>query len=317
MLALVCGASSLEVVERPTPTPGPREVLVRADASGMNNADLAQAAGRYPAPPGVAPDIPGLELCGEVMSVGAAVETLTPGDVVVALVGGGAHAEFAVAHEDLCIRLPASIDRMAAAGFVEAYATGFDALFNQCSTALGDRVLVRGAAGGVGIATVQLALRAGARVVAGVRTDLHRDALEKLGAEVTTTPVEKSDETFDVIVDLVGVADLDASLRRLRTGGRLSLVATGNDGPTVNVNAARIMSRRLQVSGATLRARPHPAKAALIGQITAAVVPHFIAGNLSVPIYRRYPLADALSAFAAFSEPGKLGKIVLTASTIS
>jgi NADPH:quinone reductase-like Zn-dependent oxidoreductase len=277
----------------------------------VNNADLAQVAGKYPAPPGAPPDIPGLELCGDVVSVGSAVQRIAPGDRVVALVGGGAHAEFAVAHEELCISLPESVDKLAAAGFLEAYATGFDALFNQCDLRLGERVLIRGASGGVGVATVQLALLAGASVVAGVRNTANSASLEALGAEVSDVPIEETRDTYDVIVELVGADEIDADLRCLKRGGRLAVVASGAGGAAVTINAARIMSRQLQVSGGTLRGRPHDAKAELVAQIAANVLPSFISGRLSMPIHRSYPLTDGPRAFAAFAEPGKFGKIVL------
>ena len=166
MQAIVIEDGRLAWRERPDPAPGDHELLVAVRAAGVNGADLAQRRGAYPAPPGWPPDIPGLEMAGEVVAAGARVTRFAPGDRVMALVGGGAQATLATVDEAHALAVPVGVAWPEAGGFMEVYATAFDALFAQAGLALGERILVTGAAGGVGCAGVQLAAIAGAHVVA-------------------------------------------------------------------------------------------------------------------------------------------------------
>src|SRR5687767_14393388 len=165
---------TVRVAEHPDPEPGAGEVLVRVRAAGVNNADLLQAKGFYPAPPGSPPDIPGLELAGEVVAVGTDATRFAVGDRLMAVVGGGGQAELAVVHERAAMRVPDGVDWAQAGAIPEAYTTAHDALFTQCGLSMGERVCIHGAAGGVGTAAVHLAVSTGARVVATVRNlELH------------------------------------------------------------------------------------------------------------------------------------------------
>ncbi|MEY2403501.1 MAG: NADPH:quinone reductase, partial [Acidimicrobiaceae bacterium] len=168
MHAVTIVGGALEWREQPAPTPGLGELLVRVHAAGLNSADLMQVAGFYPAPPGSPQDIPGMELAGEVVAVGDGVYRFAIGDRVMAIVGGGAQAELAVVHERTAMSVPERLEWAQAGGFPEAFTTAHDALFTQCGLAMGERVLISGAAGGVGSAAVQLAVQAGARVTATV-----------------------------------------------------------------------------------------------------------------------------------------------------
>ena len=172
MHAVVIDEGQLRWEERPDPESGDHELVVAVRAAGVNGADLSQRAGRYPAPPGWPQDVPGLEMAGEVAAVGACVTGFALGDRVMALVGGGAQAELAVVDETHALGVPAGLSWAEAGGFMEAYATAYDALFGQAGLTLGDRLLVTGAAGGVGSAAVQLAALAGAHVV-GTRRSRH------------------------------------------------------------------------------------------------------------------------------------------------
>src|SRR3954453_12056041 len=163
------------VAEHPDPQPGHGEVLVKVHASGLNAADLLQRRGFYPAPPGSPPDIPGLEMAGEVSAVGGRPGWVCVGDRVMAVVGGGAQATHLVVHERVLIPVPASVEWAAAGGFPEAFTTAHDALFTQCRLAMGERVAIHGAAGGVGTAAVQIAHAAGAHVTATVRDAARHD----------------------------------------------------------------------------------------------------------------------------------------------
>src|SRR5688572_13517670 len=175
MRAVTIDDGRLEWREHPDPQPGDHELLVKVRAAGLNGADMMQRRGLYPAPPGAPADIPGLELAGEVVAVGSGVTAFATGDRVMAVVAGGGQAELALVHERVALPVPASVDWPQAGGFPEVFTTAHDALFTQCALTIGERVVVHGAAGGVGIAGVQLAARAGAQVVATVRHENLRD----------------------------------------------------------------------------------------------------------------------------------------------
>ncbi len=155
----ITGENQLSVQDHPDPTPGSGEVLVRVHAAGLNGADLHQLAGRYPAPPGSPPDIPGLELAGEVVANGPGAERFQPGDRVMGIVGGGGQAELATVHERILMPIPEEMDILAAGGVPEVFTTAHDALFTQANLKMGERLLVHGGAGGVGTAAIQLARR--------------------------------------------------------------------------------------------------------------------------------------------------------------
>src|SRR3954453_14408821 len=169
MLAATISDGSVVAAERPDPEPGKGELLVRVRAAGINGADILQRAGGYPAPPGSPSDIPGVELAGEVVGVGPKVFRFKVGDRVMAITGGGGQAELAVLHERTAMRVPDSLSWEEAGGFPEAFITAHDALFTQCELTMGERLCVHGAAGGVGVAGVQLGAAIGASVVATVR----------------------------------------------------------------------------------------------------------------------------------------------------
>src|SRR3954447_1636112 len=208
----------LVVEEHPDPQPGPGEVLVRVRAAGLNGADMLQKAGGYPAPPGSPPDIPGLELAGEVAGRGPAAERFADGDRVMGIVGGGAQAQLAVVHERQLMPVPDALDWPQAGGFPEVFTTAEDALFTQCGLRPGERLLVHGAAGGVGTAAVQLGRAAGARVTATVRNAELRDGVAELGAhEVLDPEAFGAHGPFDVVLELVGAPNLEANLGALAT----------------------------------------------------------------------------------------------------
>jgi NADPH:quinone reductase-like Zn-dependent oxidoreductase len=297
--AVVVADGALQVEERPDPVAGPGFTLVRMRGAGVNNADLMQRAGRYPAPPGAPVDVPGLELAGEV------VET---GERVMALLGGGAQAELVAVPSRLLMRAPETLGWDEAGGFVEAFATAHDALFGQAQLALGERVLVTGAAGGVGTAAVQLAREAGARVVGTVRNEALRPQVAELGAEVAA-PGE-AQGPFDVILELIGGDGLAAAPDLLATGGRLVVIGVGA-GATAEVDFRTLMGRRARVSASTLRARPYEEKALVVRRLERHVLPLLAAGRIRVPVQETFPLADAEAAYDRFAAGGKLGKIVL------
>ena len=197
MRAAVIVDGRIEVEERPDPIPGDGEILIRVRAAGINGADLMQRRGVYPPPPGAPVDIPGLECAGE----------SERGERVMALLAGGGQAELAVVHESHVLPVPDTVDWPQAGGFVEVFATAHDALFTQAELESGDRLLVNGAAGGVGAAGVQLGVAAGASVTGTVRH--HADEVVALGADTEV------DGMYDVILELVGGENLGTNLELL------------------------------------------------------------------------------------------------------
>jgi NADPH:quinone reductase-like Zn-dependent oxidoreductase len=301
---------ALIVGDRPDPTPETGQLLVRTRAAGINAADLLQVHGGYPAPPGSPSDIPGLELAGEVMAVGSHVERFRPGDRVMAVVGGGAHAELVLVHERTALAVPEGIAWEEAGGFPEAFTTAHDALFTQCQLALGERLVVHGAAGGVGTAAVQLGVAAGARVTATVRRPELRPAVAELGAEVVGPEEFSAPGAFDVVLELVGGPNMAANLASLAIGGRISVIGVaGGGGAEVNLGA--LMMLRARIFGSTLRARPLEAKADAARRVDSQVLPLLAAGRLRVPITARFTLERISEAYDRFAAPGKLGKVVV------
>lgn len=301
----------IELREHPDPVPGAGEALIAVHGAALNGADLLQLAGRYPPPPGWPLDIPGLELAGEVLAVGPGVPRFRPGDRVMGLVGGGAQAELAVVCERVLMPVPQRLDWVQAGGLVEAYTTAHDALFTQARLRAGERLLVHGAAGGVGSAAVQLGVSAGARVTATVRNPEHRPAIAALTALAIAPEEFEQAGPFDVILELVGAPNLPGDLRALDVGGRIAVIGTGA-GARAELNLGLLMRKRARIHGSTLRARPLEEKALTARLLEHHVLPLFDSGALRVLVAESFPLARAADAYERFAAGGKLGKIVLT-----
>ncbi len=311
MRAVAIAEEQLEVAERPDPTPGAGEILVRVHAAGLNGADMLQRAGRYPAPPGSPQDIPGLELAGEVLERGPGAERFEQGDRVMAIVGGGGQAELAVVHERGAMPVPASLDWPAAGGTAEVFATAHDALFTQAGLRSGERLLVHGGAGGVGTAAVQLGRAAGARVTATVRDDGLRSQVGELGAEAIAPEGFEEQGPFDVVLELVGAPNLEGNLKALATGGRVVVIGVGG-GAKAELNLLALMGKRATVRASTLRARPLEEKAAVMRALERHVLPLLENETVRVPVAASFPLERVAEAYDRFAEGGKLGKVVLT-----
>jgi len=302
------GAGAAEVVrveERPDPVPGDHEVLIRATHAGLNPADLAQRAGRYPAPPGSPQDIPGLETAGTVIACGAAVTAWKEGDRVFGIVGGGGLADTVCAHERHVARVPGGLSDRDAAAVPEAFVTAHDAVFTRAGLLMGETLLVNGASGGVGTAAVQLGVAVGARVLANAR--VHHDRLAALGAE----PVALADAAgVDVVLELVGAQNLEGSLAALAPLGRVIVVGTGA-GAETEVSLRTLMGKRASVMGTMLRARPLEQKAAAVQAFAHQVVPLLASGRVRPLVDRVFPAQRAVDAFDHLAGPGKFGKVLL------
>ncbi|MGO9961018.1 MAG: NAD(P)H-quinone oxidoreductase [Solirubrobacteraceae bacterium] len=310
MRAVTIRDQKLSVEEHPDPVPGSGEVLVRVRAAGLNGADMIQLRGAYPAPPGSPPDIPGLELAGEVVGLGPGATRFAEGDRVMAIVGGGGQGELATVHERILMPVPERLSWVQAGGTPEAFTTAHDAVFTQAGLVAGERLLVHGGAGGVGTAAIGLGRAAGARVTATVRDPELRERVAELGATVIEPEGFRERGPFDVILELVGAINLIDNLKALDIGGRITVIGLGA-GATGEINLGLLMAKRGRIHGSTLRARPLEQKAATARAMERSVLPLFAAGQLTVPIARTYPLAEAAAAYEHFRRGGKLGKIVL------
>jgi NADPH:quinone reductase len=311
--AVVIRDGQLRWEERDDPVPGDTELLVSVRAAGLNAADLVQRAGFYPAPPGWPADIPGMEFAGEVVAVGRQVTLFSPGDRVMAVVGGGAQATLALVDEAHALAVPDALPWTGAGGFPEAFTTAYDALFRQAALRMGERVLVSGAAGGVGTAGVQLAVQAGAVVTATVRDPARHDAVAALGAHAVLSPGdEEAQAPYDAVLELVGAPSLTAVLPHLAPWGRVVVIGVGGGG-RVDLELMTLMQKRIRIGGSTLRSRSRREKADVAAGMAAHVLPALAAGRLRVPVEETFPLPEARAAYDRFAAGSKFGKVVLVA----
>jgi NADPH2:quinone reductase len=301
----------LSIDEHPDPRPGSGEVLIKVHAAGLNGADMHQRLGRYPAPPGVPPDIPGLELAGEVIGTGSNTFRFTEGDRVMGLVGGGGQAELATVHERQLIPVPDDLSWPEAGGAPEVFTTAHDAIFTQCQLQSGERLLVHGGAGGVGTAAIQLGHQAGAQVYATVRNEDVRDDVAKLGATVLAPDDFTDHGPFDVILELVGAPNLQDNVNSLNTLGRIMVIGIGG-GAKGEVHLGALMATRGRILASTIRPRPLEEKALTARAFEREVLPHLTTGAVKVPIAATFPLDEVNAAYDRFTGGGKLGKIILT-----
>ncbi len=305
------GAGGPEVVqlqERPDPQPGPGEVVIAVTHAGLNPADLAQRAGHYPAPPGFPADIPGLEVAGTVAAVGERVTRWKTGQRAFGVVGGGGLADRVLVPELHLAPVPDNLDDAAAAAVPEAFITAHDAVFTRGRLAMGERLLVNGANGGVGSSAVQMGVAAGATVYAGVRSADAGRALAELGGR----PVEpgRPPEKVDVVLELVGSPLVDADLDALAPRGRIVIVGTAA-GHDAQVSLRKLMGTRGELHGTLLRARPSAQKAAAVDAFATSVVPLLARGAVKPLIDRVFDAEQANEAFERLAGRGKLGKVLL------
>jgi NADPH:quinone reductase-like Zn-dependent oxidoreductase len=308
-ITIVDGA--LEVRDHPTPEPGPLDVLVEVRAAGINAADLMQRGGFYPAPAGWPADIPGMELAGVIVAVGDRVVEPLMGRRVCAIVGGGAQATHCALPSEHLLFLPDDVSFDQAGGFPEAFITAYDALVTQGGLDSGQRVLISGAAGGVGAAGVQIARVLGAEVVAVTRTEEHHERLRALGAHETITLEEVGAIAgVDVVLELLGAAHLNLAQRVLNPFARVVVIGVGA-GRVAELDLLSLMTKRAHLTGSTLRSRSREEKAQVVGRVSDALVPRWTHHELEVPLAKVFPMAEANGAYEYFAAPGKFGKVVL------
>jgi NADPH:quinone reductase len=313
------GNEVVKVMQRGDPAVADDEVLVDVAVAGLNPADLQQREGRYPAPAGVVPDVPGLEVAGSVVEVGAAVTRWSPGDRVFGLVAGGGLASRVSVHERSVTRVPERLEDREAAAIPEVFITAHDALTTQGAMRAGETVLVQGASGAVGCAALQIARGLGAEVVMGVvRSDRAAGLVRSFGAEpidaatFAATVLERTDgRGVDVVLELVGGSNLRGDLDVLALRGRIVVVsvATGSSAP---VDLLRLMVRRASIHGTVLRARPLDEKAAAVEAFTREAVPLLEDGRARAIVDSVFAVEDVTDAFDRLAEPGKEGKVLVS-----
>jgi NADPH2:quinone reductase len=308
--AAIIDDGRLTVQDRPDPEPGTGELLVRVRAAGLNGPDMVQRKGAYPAPPGSPQDIPGLELAGEVAARGPGADRFEEGDRVMAVVGGGGQAELVLVHERVAMPVPERLDWPQAGGLPEVFMTAHDALFSQAGLGPGERLLVHGAAGGVGTAAVQLGRAAGARVTGTVLREELRPEVERLGAAAIDPEGFEEHGPFDVVLELVGAQNLAGNLKSLATRGRIVVLGIGA-GAKTEINLWAVMAKRGTLRGSLLRPRPLEEKALAARLVEREVLPLFEEGKVEVPVAATFPLDEVEQAYERFEAGGKLGKIVL------
>jgi NADPH2:quinone reductase len=337
MRAIVnAGAGGVDVLvsmEMPDPTPVRRQIRVRVRAAGLNRADILQRRGAYPAPPGWPADIPGMEYAGEVESVGSGASRWRIGERVMGLVGGGAHAEYVVVHEDEALPVPENLSFPEAAAIPEAFLTGYDALLARGRMERGDCVLIHAVASGLGTATIQLAKVLGATVLGTSRSPAKLELLHALGLDqgidTSMRPFgEQITRPVNVILDVLGGPAFQANLSVLAPRGRLVLLGF-LQGPADAGSLELILRKRLVVIGTTMRMRGPEERAALVAEFGERMLPLFgdhlkgdapmlsmghpehTGATLRPIVHAVFPMADVAAAHAVMERNDSVGKIVL------
>jgi putative PIG3 family NAD(P)H quinone oxidoreductase len=314
------GPEQLKATTRPLPQPRAGEVLVRVAAAGVNRPDVMQRQGRYPPPPG-ASDLPGMEISGEIVQLGAGVSGLSLGEQITSLLPGGGYAAYAVAAAPLCMPLPAGLTMVEAAAIPETYMTVWTNLFERGGLKGGDTVLIHGGTSGIGTTAIQLAAAWGARVFATAGSPEKARFCEKLGAErgidyrtedfVAVIRAATDGYGIDVTLDMVAGSYVQRNLDIAALEGRVVTIAMLG-GARAEINMNTVLPKRLTLTGSTLRSRTVAQKAAVAEAMRRNVWPLLAEGRVKPVIYQTFPLAQAADAHRLMESSNHMGKIVLT-----
>jgi NADPH2:quinone reductase len=313
------GPDVLVPAERPTPSPAAGEVLIQVAAAGVNRPDAMQRGGHYPPPPGVS-DIPGLEVAGTIVQVGADVGDWRVGDRVCALVAGGGYAEYCVAPAPQCLPVPKGLDFTQAAAIPETFFTVWTNVFERGRLQPGESILVHGGSSGIGTAAIQLARALGSRVFITAGSTEKCAACERLGAErainyrdtdfVAAIRDATDGRGVDVVLDMVGGDYLPRNMEVLALDGRLVQIAVLG-GARAQLNLIAMMQRRLTLTGSTLRARPVAEKGAIAAALRERVWPLLDSGAVRPVIHATFPLGSAAESHRVLEAGAHIGKLVL------
>jgi putative PIG3 family NAD(P)H quinone oxidoreductase len=318
------GDGTIAIEERPSPEPKPGEVQVQVRGAGLNRADLMQRLGFYPAPPGVPPDIPGMEFSGTITALGEGVSGLATGDRVFGIVGGGAQAEELVVPAVHCARVPERLDLVDAGGIPEVFVTAHDAMRTRARLQPGEHVLVHAVGSGVGTAVLQLAHAFGCTVTGTARTQAKLDQARELGldhgvraaspldVDALAAAVTAAGGAPNVIVDLVGGPYVAVDLECAAIWGRIVIVGTLAGG-SADLLLLKLMGKRLALHGTVLRARSTAEKAAATAAFVDEVLPLLESGRLEPIVDRVFALEEAADAYALVESDATFGKVILRA----
>ncbi|CAD5374475.1 NAD(P)H-quinone oxidoreductase [Rubrivivax sp. A210] len=317
------GPDVLRPCERPTPEPGPGELLIAVQASGVNRPDVLQRKGLYPMPPGVS-DLPGLEIAGTVAGGAAddlAAAGLALGDAVCALVAGGGYAEFCVAPAGQCLPLPKGLNMVEAASLPETFFTVWQNVFQIAGLKAGETLLVQGGSSGIGVTAIQLAKAMGASVIVTAGSDDKCAACLALGADhaINYRTQDFAAEVkrltggsgADVVLDMVAGDYLAREIDCMADDGRLALIAV-QGGVKAQIDAGLVLRKRLTITGSTLRPRSVAYKTVLARQLREQAWPLLESGRVKPVIHQVFPAARAAEAHALMESSTHVGKIVLT-----
>ncbi|SMO70557.1 putative NAD(P)H quinone oxidoreductase, PIG3 family [Thalassovita litoralis] len=310
------GPDVLKLCERPVPQAAAGQVIIKVAYAGVNRPDALQRAGSY-APPPTASDLPGLEASGEIVALGEGVSGWSIGDQVCALLPGGGYAEYVATPAAHCLPIPKGMSMKEAACLPETFFTVWSNVFQRGGLKAGERFLIHGGSSGIGTTAIQLAREFGARVFVTVGSQEKAAACAKLGAEKTIiyseedfVDVMRNEGGANLILDMVGGLYIPRNIRALADDGRLVQIAF-LQGPKVELNFAQLMTRRLTITGSTLRPQSDLAKAQIADSLREQVWPLLDAGKISPVMDSEYALADASKAHAHMEASGHIGKIVL------
>jgi NADPH2:quinone reductase len=310
------GPDVLKLCERPVPQAAAGQVIIKVAYAGVNRPDALQRAGSY-APPPTASDLPGLEASGEIVALGEGVSGWSIGDQVCALLPGGGYAEYVATPAAHCLPIPKGMSMKEAACLPETFFTVWSNVFQRGGLKAGERFLIHGGSSGIGTTAIQLAREFSARVFVTVGSQEKAAACAKLGAEKTIiyseedfVDVMRNEGGANLILDMVGGLYIPRNIRALADDGRLVQIAF-LQGPKVELNFAQLMTRRLTITGSTLRPQSDLAKAQIADSLREQVWPLLDAGKISPVMDSEYALADASKAHAHMEASGHIGKIVL------
>jgi NADPH2:quinone reductase len=317
----------LRLAERPVPTAGAGELLIRVGASGINRPDVLQRTGNYPVPPG-ASDIPGLEVAGVILSGDEKAMTqagFKVGDRICALVAGGGYAEFCVAPIGQCLPVPNGFTDIEAASLPETFFTVWSNVFQRAYLAKGETLLIQGGSSGIGVTAIQIAKAMGAAVVVTAGSDEKCAACLALGADhainyKTNDFVEEvkkltNGKGVDVILDMVAGSYVAREIDCLAEDGRLVIIAV-QGGIKAEINAGLVLRKRLTITGSTLRPRSLGFKTAIATALKEKVWPLLESGVIKPVIHSVFVAGDAAKAHTLMESNQHIGKIVLTWSSV-
>jgi NADPH2:quinone reductase len=314
------GPEVLRIAERPLPQPRPHEILVKVAAAGVNRPDILQRMGLYAVPPD-ASDLPGLEIAGTVAAVGADVKMWKIGDQVCALTHGGGYAEYCVVPEVQALPAPKGLSLTEAASLPETFFTVYSNVYVRGSLKAGESLLVQGGSSGIGVTAIQMAVAMGNRVFATAGSDDKCAACVKLGAEQAFNyktgdwaeglKAATGGKGVNVILDMVGGDYVPKELKSLADEGRLVMIAFQR-GMKTEVDLSVVMSKRLQITGSTLRPRTVEFKGQVAKSLREHVWPLIEAGRIKPVLFKTFPLAEAAEAHKLMETSQHIGKIVLT-----